>query len=111
MKNLLVVLGSALLLSLSVAQVAAAPNCLAKFRADTPAVDNPAGVAHKGATYGPITQLRINPKTGAASYCAHGDSCYPAGGLTLTRPCSFSSAPDSEMRQLDPNGDWLYSAE
>jgi len=80
--------------------------CLAKFTSDTRAVENPDAVVHSGFVI-QVTELRIDRVTGAASFCAHGDYCYPVGGLELVTKCSFQTSPDPEIAKIDPST-WFY---
>jgi hypothetical protein len=38
----------------------------------------------RGTIIDAITQYNVNKKTGVASFCSHGDGCYPAEALRLT---------------------------
>lgn len=58
-----------------------------------------------GQLYGPVTQVRVAKKDGSATYCAHGDYCFPAAALELVGPCRIHSTPE------DDEDAWRYSPE
>src|SRR4051794_9834070 len=70
----------------------AGQRCLTLVKARTPSVENPAASLSPGEHWGPVTQVRVNKRNGAMSYCAHGDYCYSASGLELSM-CIVLSPP------------------
>jgi uncharacterized protein len=80
-----------------------AVRCMARVRSDTPAVESPSAILKKGEEWGPVTQVRVNKKSGEISYCAHGDYCYRASGIELFA-CIISAKPDSE-----DTDEWTYN--
>lgn len=106
------------LLILPVLLLSAVPSLARPVRCDVrvtrpvAAVEDPDSIMQPGEAYGPITQVRINRKTGAMIYCAHGSYCYPASALELRAPCRISGKPDPNFGDpSDPEGDWLYAVE
>lgn len=73
----------------------AASRCVAKVTKDVAARENPAAVMRRGKTFGPVTQLSLDPATGETAYCAHGGNCYPSGSLDIVSPCTFYGDNDS----------------
>jgi hypothetical protein len=55
----------------------AADLCRAVAVRDVKAIDSPDFVLKRGDYDEAITQYRVNKKTGVASFCSHGGSCYP----------------------------------
>ena len=55
----------------------AADICEAIALHDVPSIDNPEAILKKGERDTAVSQYRINKKTGEASICSHGGSCYP----------------------------------
>lgn len=71
----------------------AADRCMARVVRDVGSDEEPASVMHKGgALFGPVTQVKLNRKTGRASYCAHGDYCYGSGAMDVVTPCRFDQS-------------------
>jgi hypothetical protein len=83
------------------------PRCLALFNSDTPAIEDSDSVAEKGGTI-KISLYRVNKKTGAASFCAHGDYCYPTSGLDIITPCTIPVSPDPPIGKAFEE-EWIYS--
>lgn len=52
-------------------------DCQARTLRAVPAVESPTSVLRAGQTID-VTQYRRNTRTGATSFCGHGDYCYPA---------------------------------
>jgi hypothetical protein len=92
MKTVLILLT---LLSAGATAADAAPRCIAKVTKDVAARENPAAVMHRGKTFGPVTQLSLDPGTGETAYCSHGGNCYPSGSLDIVSPCTFYGDRDS----------------
>src|SRR5579871_4720289 len=61
----------------SMAAAQAADICKAVALRDVAAVDNPEAILKAGAFQLAVTEYRVDKKTGIASFCAHGGSCYP----------------------------------
>ena len=55
-------------------------------------MEAPDSVLHRGKLYGPITQMRVNKKTGRTVYCEHGGYCYSSGSMDIISPCRISSS-------------------
>jgi hypothetical protein len=68
------------------------------------AVGNPQAVLNRGTRIPEVTQLEIDKKTHAASVCAHGGSCYPAGSIALQN-CNIDSSPLPDFPGQDA---WIY---
>jgi hypothetical protein len=82
-------------------------HCMAVFRADTSAMENPAAVMKAGQGWGPITQVRVTKSNGQMSYCAHGDYCYPAIGVVIVSACVISDKPIPPIGHII-DAEWLY---
>lgn len=68
--------------------------CSVSVIRDVGAEEAPDSVMHRGERdFGPITQVRVNKKTGRMTYCAHGSFCYAASAFDFTSPCRLE--PDS----------------
>lgn len=84
----------AVVLSASTVPAWAAQRCMTRVTRATAAIENPEGVIRAGSVFGPVTQLRMERKTGRISYCAHGSSCYPSTFLEFTTRCRIEAAAD-----------------
>ena len=80
-----------------------ARRCTANVLSDAPAIEDPTAVLKRGAAWGPVTQVKVNKKTGAMAYCAHGDYCYPATGIEVSA-CSIDAKPDGT-----DDDEWIYT--
>lgn len=76
--------------------------CMARVVKDVRANEDPASTMRRGTRWGPVTQLRVNTKTGTTSFCAHGDYCYQSGAFEMISPCRFVGG---EWAVRDPNSD------
>jgi len=79
--------------------------CMTRVIEPTGAIQNPESVMRAGETFGPITQARVDRKTGRLSYCAKGSYCYPSGNLEFMTSCRIPSFPrdkDDEEFTLTP---------
>jgi uncharacterized protein len=85
-----------------IAQLQAA-RCTAKVIANTAAIEDSAGVLKRGEAWNPVTQVKVDKKTGAMSYCAHGDYCYPATSIELSA-CAIDAKPD-----VTDDEAWVFS--
>ena len=73
---------------LAALQARAEPHCMARALADVPAMEAPEEIrSKKNGSFGPITQIKINKKTGRMYYCAQNTYCYDSNAFTLTTPC------------------------
>ena len=66
----------------------AAPNCMARVLADVPAEEAPEQVKSKqSGTFGPVTQIKVEKKTGKMTYCAKTSYCYGSNSFEIATPC------------------------
>ncbi|MGI3902268.1 MAG: hypothetical protein ACRYGP_29985 [Janthinobacterium lividum] len=81
--------GAAMCAALLIApQARAAPNCLARALADVAAMEAPEEIRSKSnSSFGPVTQIKINKKTGRMYYCAQNTYCYDSNAFQLITPC------------------------
>ncbi len=69
-------------------QARAEPNCMAIALADVPAMEAPEEVrSKKDSAFGPVTQIKINKKTGRMYYCAQNTYCYDSNAFKIVTPC------------------------
>src|SRR5262249_12945164 len=68
---------TAIIIGFSMATAQAEDICKAIALRDIPSVDNPDAILKAGTYQKAVTQYRLDKKTGIASFCAHGGSCYP----------------------------------
>lgn len=63
-------------------------HCMARMIMDAPAAEAPEEVRSKSnGDFGPITQIKVNKKTGQMTYCAANSYCYVANAFELITPC------------------------
>lgn len=63
-------------------------HCMARIIADVAAEEAPEQVKSKSnAEFGPITQIKVNKKTGKMTYCASNSYCYVSNAFEITTPC------------------------
>lgn len=78
-----------------------ADRCMVRVTRDVGADEEPASVMHKnGRPFGPVTQVKIDRKSGRASYCAHGDYCYASGGLEFISPCRLDQSDFNDNEDI-----------
>ena len=66
----------------------AAPHCMTRILADVPAEEAPEQVKSKSnGDFGPVTQVKVNRKTGRMVYCAENSYCYNSNAFEFTSPC------------------------
>jgi hypothetical protein len=81
-----VVLGALLMLP-GVAR-AADEHCMARIIADVPAEEAPEQMKSKSnKDFGPVTQIKVNKKTGKMTFCGHNTYCYNSNAFELVTPC------------------------
>ena len=74
----------------------AAPRCDVRVVKNVGAEDDPQYVLTKGShEFGPVTQMRVDKKTGRMAFCAHGSFCYNSTAFDFTSPCRFTVDPYS----------------
>ena len=73
--------------------VFAREDCSVRVVKNVGAEEAPDSVLNRGATdYGPVTQVRVNKKTGRMTFCAHGSYCYASSAFAFTSPCRLSTS-------------------
>jgi hypothetical protein len=78
----------AALVALPGAARAADEHCMARILTDVPAEEAPEQMKSKSnKEFGPITQIKVNKKTGKMLYCGHNTYCYNSNAFELTTPC------------------------
>lgn len=100
------VLAAALVIVVGAPAQAKPERCMTRAIKATGAIEDPSSVMKAGATFGPITQMRVSKSNGRAIYCAHGSYCYPTSNLEFISPCAISSFPsyqDNEDSFYDPS--------
>ncbi len=66
----------------------AAPHCMTRILADVPAEEAPEQIKSKSnGDFGPVTQIKVNRKTGRMLYCAENSYCYNSNAFEFTSPC------------------------
>ena len=74
--------------ALTPAATQAAPHCMTRILADVPAEEAPEQIKSKSnGDFGPVTQIKVNRKTGRMSYCAENSYCYNSNAFEFTSPC------------------------
>lgn len=67
---------------------AAEPHCMARVIADVPAEEAPEQVKSKSnASFGPVTRIKIDKKSGRMTYCAKNSYCYWSNAFEIVSPC------------------------
>lgn len=88
MRNLVLALGMACPGIVASWQARAEPHCMARALADVPAMEAPEQVRSKAnGAFGPITQIKVNKKSGRMYYCAANTYCYDSNAFEITTPC------------------------
>ena len=83
--NLLAAIGLALTTN---AALAAEPHCMARVIADVPAEEAPEQVKSKSnASFGPVTRIKVDKKSGRMTYCAKNSYCYWSNAFEFVTPC------------------------
>jgi hypothetical protein len=78
----------AVLLACPVAAHAADENCMARILVDVPAEEAPEQMKSKSnKEFGPVTQIKVNKKTGKMLFCGHNTYCYNSNAFQLITPC------------------------
>ena len=62
-------------------------NCMTRIIADVPAEEASEQVKSSGGTFGPVTRIKVNRKTGRMVYCSGSSYCYWSNALRLVSPC------------------------
>lgn len=66
----------------------AEPHCMTRILADVPAEEAPEQVkAKSNGTFGPVTRIKVDKKTGRMFYCAATSYCYDSNAFEITTPC------------------------
>lgn len=66
----------------------AEPNCMTRLLSDAPALEAPEQVKSKqSGVFGPLTQIKIEKKTGKMYYCAANSYCYGSNSFQIVTPC------------------------
>ena len=74
--------------ALTPAAAQAAPHCMTRILADVPAEEAPEQIKSKSnGEFGPVTQVKVNRKTGRMLYCAENSYCYNSNAFEFTSPC------------------------
>ena len=69
-------------------QAHAEPHCMARALADVPAMEAPEQVRSKSnGSFGPVTQIKVNKKSGKMYYCSQNMYCYDSNAFEITTPC------------------------
>ncbi len=64
------------------------PHCMTRILADVPAEEAPEQIKSKSnGDFGPVTQIKVNRKTGRMLYCAENSYCYDSNAFEFTSPC------------------------
>lgn len=65
-------------------------HCMARILADVPALEAPEQVKSKSSgTFGPLSEIKVNKRSGRMYYCAVNTYCYDSNAFQLTTPCRF----------------------
>lgn len=65
-------------------------HCMARILADVPALEAPEQVKSKGSgTFGPLSEIKVDKRSGRMYYCAVNTYCYDSNAFQLTTPCRF----------------------
>jgi hypothetical protein len=71
-------------------------HCMAHIVMDVPAEEAPEQVKSKSNNeFGPITQIKVNKKTGKMTYCAANSYCYNSNAFELVTPCRIKRDTDA----------------
>ncbi len=74
--------------TLTPASAQTAPHCMTRILADVPAEEAPEQIKSKSnGDFGPVTQIKVNRKTGRMLYCAENSYCYNSNAFEFTSPC------------------------
>lgn len=76
--------------SCCVGSARAEPHCMARVLSDAPALEAPEEVKSKqSGKFGPLTQVKIEKKSGKMFYCAANSYCYGSNSFQIVTPCRF----------------------
>ncbi len=76
--------------SLAPGAARAEPNCMARILSDVPALEAPEQVKSKNSgTFGPLTEIKVDKRSGKMFYCSATSYCYDSNAFQLTTPCRF----------------------
>ena len=74
----------------SVGSAWADPNCMTRILSDAPALEAPEQVKSKqSGAFGPLTQVKVEKKSGKMFYCAANSYCYGSNSFQIVTPCRF----------------------
>ena len=83
----------------------AADICEAVALRDIAALESPTSILRRGERDEAVTQYRVNKKTGEASFCSHGGSCYPASVTENGRKVEALRLTNCKVGTRDPYDD------
>lgn len=69
-------------------------NCMTTIIADVPAEEASEQVKSKGGSFGPVTRIKVNKKTGRMVYCSGPSYCYWSNALQLVSACRIKRDND-----------------
>lgn len=69
-------------------------HCMARILADVPAEEAREEVKSQGGSFGPVTHIKVNRKTGRMVYCSGTSYCYWSNALQLVSPCRIKRDND-----------------
>jgi hypothetical protein len=85
----------ALLVLLPGAARAADQNCMTRIIMDVPAEEAPEQTKSKSnKEFGPVTQIKVNRKTGKMTFCGKDTYCYNSNAFEFITPCRIKRDPD-----------------
>ena len=90
-----VVRAVALFVLVSPTAAIAEPHCMTRILMDVPAEEAPEEVMSKSnGDFGPVTQVKVNKRTGRMTYCAGKSYCYNSNAFEFTSPCRLKLDKD-----------------
>ncbi|MCW6511067.1 hypothetical protein [Lichenifustis flavocetrariae] len=74
---------------------AEAPHCMMRILMDVPAEEAPEQMKSKtNEEFGPITQIKVNRKTGKMTFCGKDTYCYNSNAFQFITPCRIKRDPE-----------------
>lgn len=67
---------------------------MTRIIADVPAEEASEQVKSKGGSFGPVTRIKVNKRSGRMVYCSGSSYCYWSNALKLVTPCRIKRDND-----------------
>lgn len=71
-------------------------HCMTRILTDVPAEEAHEEVKSQGGSFGPVTRMKVNRKTGRMVYCSGTSYCYWSNALQIVSPCRVKRDNDAQ---------------